>query len=310
MRPPDDTVERLLARIGGAAHGVVTRVELLRAGVTVAEIKRRLRSGALLREYPGVYRVGHRAPSLEARYLAAVLACGKGALLSGRAAGHLFGALKGPAPPPEVTAPTRRRVRGVKTRRSRAIDPRDATTFRGIPVTTLPRTLVDLAAVLDLDALARACHEAGVRHATTPRQVEAVLGRRPNSPGAAKLRRVLRGDAPVTLSRLEKRFLALLREAELALPRTNRPAGGRRVDCRWPELRLTVELDSYRYHHSRHAWEQDRRREREARARGDEFRRYTWGDVFENPEPMLAELRVLLPPAATSLRPPWSTPSP
>ena len=125
--------------------------------------------------------------------------------------------------------------------------------------------------------------------------VEAVLARRPNSPGAAKLRAVLRGDVHVTLSRLERRFLKLLREAGLVLPQTNRPAGGRRVDCRWPEQRLTVELDSYRFHNSRHAWEQDRRREREARARGDEFRRYTWGDVFEQPGPMLAELRDLLP---------------
>jgi very-short-patch-repair endonuclease len=75
---------------------------------------------------------------------------------------------------------------------------------------------------------------------------------------------------------------------------------GRRVDCRWPDHRLTVELDSYRYHHSRHAWEQDRRREREARARGDEFRRYTYGDVFESPGRMLAELRDLLPPVVRS----------
>ena len=55
------------------------------------------------------------------------------------------------------------------------------------------------------------------------------------------------------------------------------------MDCHWPGRRLTVELDGYRYHSSRHAWEQDRRREREARARGDEFRRYTYGDVFESP---------------------------
>jgi hypothetical protein len=66
------------------------------------------------------------------------------------------------------------------------------------------------------------------------------------------------------------------------------------VDCRWPARALTVELDSYRFHSSRHAWEQDRRREREARARGDEFRRYTYGDVLENPQPMMAELRPLL----------------
>jgi very-short-patch-repair endonuclease len=284
-----------MARLGGGAHGVVARVELLDAGVTAAEIEQRLATGALIREYPGVYRVGHRAPSLEARYMAAVLACGEGALLSGRAAGYLFGAIKGPAPPPEVTAPTERRVSGVKTHRSRGLGREDATSWRGIPVTTLPRTLVDLAAVLDLDDLARACHEARVRHGTTPGQVEAVLARRPKSPGAAKLRAILRGDARVTLSKLEKRFLVLLRDAGLPLPETNRRAGRHWVDCRWPELRLTVELDGYRYHHSRHAWEQDRRREREARARGDDFRRYTYGDVFEQPQLMLAELHALLP---------------
>jgi very-short-patch-repair endonuclease len=133
-----------------------------------------------------------------------------------------------------------------------------------------------------------------VRHHTTPAMVEVVLARRPSSPGAGKLRAVLRGEVKVKLSELERRFLYLLEENRLPLPQTNRPAGGRRVDCRWPDRRLTVELDSYRYHHSRHAWEQDRRREREAHARGDEIRRYTHGDVFEHPAAMLSELRALL----------------
>jgi very-short-patch-repair endonuclease len=100
----------------------------------------------------------------------------------------------------------------------------------------------------------------------------------------------------VTLSKLERRFLARLEHEGLPLPRTNRPAGSKRVDCRWPAQRLTVEVDGYHYHRSRHAWEQDRRREREARARGDEFRRYTYGDVFDTPRFMLAELRGLLTP--------------
>jgi hypothetical protein len=69
----------------------------------------------------------------------------------------------------------------------------------------------------------------------------------------------------------------------MPLPRTNRPAGGHHVDCRWRERRLTVELDSDRFHNSRHSWELDRRREREACARGDEFRRYTWADVVDQP---------------------------
>ena len=83
------------------------------------------------------------------------------------------------------------------------------------------------------------------------------------------------------------------------LPQTNRVASGRRVDCRWPDARLTVELDSYRFHRSRHAWELDRRREREAYARGDQFRRYTYGDVFENPRAMMRELSALVPKSPT-----------
>lgn len=287
-------MERELARIGTGQHGVVTRGELLAAGVSASGIDRRVRKGVLIPEYRGVYRVGHRAPSREARYMAAVRACGPEALLCDRAAAHLWGLVKGAPPPPEVLTPANRRVPGLDVRRCRRLDPVDATIRAGIPVTTVPRTLADLAATLPLDALARACHEAGVLHRTTPAQVEAVLVRRPNSRGAANLRKVLRGDERVTLSKLESTFLARLRATGLPLPVTNRPAGGRRVDCRWPERRLTVELDSYRFHSSRHAWEQDRRREREARARGDEFRRYTYGDVVEDPRFMLSDLRALL----------------
>jgi very-short-patch-repair endonuclease len=281
------------AEIATLQHGVVTRAQLLRAGVAKHEIRHRLDTGWLLHEHRGVYRVGHRAPSLEARYLAAVLACGEDARLSGRAAAHLFGLLKGKAPSPEVSAPGKKRVEGVRVRRV-AIDPLDRATYRAIPITTVPRTLTDLAADLPLDALARACHEAGVRYGTTPAQVAAVLQRRKRCAGAQKLRLIVHGDVRVTLSALERRFLALLQEQELPRPQTNRPAGAHRVDCRWPDRRLTVELDSYRFHHSRHAWEQDRRRERDARARGDDFRRYTWGDVFEEPEQTMAELRRLL----------------
>jgi very-short-patch-repair endonuclease len=231
---------------------------------------------------------------MEASYLAAVRACGPGAVLSGRAAAHLLRLTKAAAPAPEVTAPTERRVPRVITHRSRDIAT-DAMLFRRIPTTTVPRTLVDLASVLALDALARACHEAGVLYRTTPRHVDAVLLRHPRAPGAGELRRVLHGDAHVSLSKLERRFLQLLREAGLLLPITNKVATGRRVDCRWPDQRLTVELDGYRFHNSRHSWEEDRRREREARARGDEFRRYTYGDVFEDPRAMLRELAELVP---------------
>jgi putative AbiEi antitoxin of type IV toxin-antitoxin system len=307
MRPPVTTVPQVLADVATRQHGLVTRAQLLRAEVSADQIRRRVRSGALLPVYRGVYRVGHRAPSVEAAYLAAVLACGEGALLSGRSAAHLFGLLKGHAPPPEVTATRKKRIEGVAVRRSH-IDGWDRTTYRAIPTTTVPRTLIDLAADLPLDDLARACHEAGVRFRTTPAQVAAALARRPmNLPGRTNLRLILNGDTRVTLSALERRFLELLREHDLPLPRTNRPAGAHHVDCRWPDRRLTVELDSYRFHHSRHAWEQDRRREREAHARGDDLRRYTWGDVFETPAPTIAELRAALTPAAPARPRPAST---
>ena len=283
----------MIGRLASRSHGVVTRPQLLAAGVTRSQIEERLRRGSLLVQHRGVYRVGHRAPSVEARYMAAVRACGDGAVLSGKAAAFLYGLIRGAPPRPEVTTRTERRLPGVKTRRCRTAV--ETTHYRAIPITTVPRTIVDLAAELPPDQLARACHEAGVKYGTTPAQIKAVTPR----PGP-KLRGVLDGDTHVVLSKLEKRFLELVRDAGLPMPVTNREAGGRRVDCRWPAQRLTVELDGYRYHRSRHAWEQDRRREREARARGDDFRRYTYGDVFETPGAMLAELRAVISP-------PWSS---
>ena len=163
----------------------------------------------------------------------------------------------------------------------------------GIPITRVPRTIVDVADRLDEDELARVCHEALVKYGTTPARIEEVLAHRPNAPGVRKLRRVIHGDVRVTLSKLETGFLDRLRVEGLPLPITNRPAGGRYVDCRWPEHHLTVELDSYRFHNSRHSWELDRRREREAYARGDDFRRYTWDDVDAGGQ-TLVELRRLL----------------
>lgn len=294
MEQPDGSVDRLIAQLASTSHGVVTRRTLLGKGVTPEEIRQRLRRGSLHQAHPGVYRVGHRAPSVEARYLAAVLACGDEALLVARPAAYLWGLIRGPAPRPEVIALVKRCVKGVITHRVRRIDPEDGTSYRGVPVTTVPRTLVDLAGVLPEQPLSRACHEAEVRHRVTPEKVEEVLARLPTRRGARTLRRILHGEIHLTLSRLERRFLGLLRTERLPLPETNRAAGGRRVDCRWPEYRLTVELDGYRYHRTRHAWEADRRREREAYARGDQFRRYTWADIFEDATLMLRELSGLL----------------
>jgi hypothetical protein len=133
-----------------------------------------------------------------------------------------------------------------------------------------------------------------VKYGVTPNHVRAVLQRMPNAKGAATLQAIMSGDVKVLLSKLEKRFIERLVEAGLPLPETNRIASGRRVDCRWKDKKVTVELDGFRFHNSRHAWRQGLKREREARKRRDEFRRYDYEDVFERPDEMLDELRDLL----------------
>jgi hypothetical protein len=288
------TLERAIARIAGRQDGNVTRKQLLGAGLSSRAIQARLDRGLLIRQHRGVYRVGHAAQSTQATYRAAVLACGDRATLVGPAAAHHLRLTNGPPPPPEVATPTERSVVGIANRRTRNLDRRDTWVHKGIRTTTPAAALVALAASSSEDALARAVHEAHVRYRTTSAQVESVLKRHPTAPGAAALRRILRGDSPTILSRLEKEFLELLDRHKLPLPLTNRPAGGRLVDCRWPEHRLTVELDSYRYHATRHAFEQDRKRERDAYRRGDDFRRYTYADVVEDPADLLAELASLL----------------
>jgi putative AbiEi antitoxin of type IV toxin-antitoxin system len=294
MRGKLRTADWVIHELATRSHGIVTRGELLGAGLSPKQIENRLGKGVLALVHRGVYRAGHLAPSVEATYLAAVKACGPGALLAGRAAAHLWGLTKATPSQIEVLAPTDRHIPGLIVHRARRTELGDATERFGIPVTNVPRTLLDIASSLPEPALARACHEAGVKYRTTPRQVEAVLERLSNASGRAKLLRIIGAKVPVTLSRLESRSLSRLRKAGLPLPITNRMAGNRRVDCRWPEDRLTVELDSYRFHNSRHSWERDRLREREARMRGDEFRRYSWADVFEAPAFMLTELRRLL----------------
>ena len=166
----------MVARLATGAHGVVSRRELLAADLSERQVDRRLERGALIVEFPGVYRVGHRAPNPEARYLAAVKACGEGAVLSGLAAAWLYGLVGGRAPRPEVTTPQNRRVEGILTHRSLRLDPRETTIWKRIPITTVPRTLVDLPSLLSFDDLTKAVHQADVRYGTRPEHIESVLG--------------------------------------------------------------------------------------------------------------------------------------
>ncbi|MEA2473836.1 MAG: hypothetical protein QOE06_1751 [Thermoleophilaceae bacterium] len=271
----------------------MTAEELRAAGLSTKQVEWRVHKGLLIPEHRGVYRVGHTAASTDALYLAAVKACGTGALLAGRAGAFHWRILRGRPPQPEVATPTKRERAGIRTKRRR-MERAEATRYMGIPILTIGAILVDIARDLTDGDLARACHEASVKHRTLHSHVNAVLERRPRSPGAPKLRAIMYGETKVSLSVLEREFLRLLAEANLPLPEMNRTAGTMRVDCRWPEHRLTIELDSYRFHNSRYSWEQDRERERQARGREDEFHRFTWSDVTERPAYLVSEMRRLL----------------
>jgi hypothetical protein len=172
-------LDGIVASIAGRQHGNVARRQLVAAGISEAWIDRRRDKGSLIGVFPGVYRVGHAAPSMEADCMAAVLACGDGAVLSGRAAARLLGLTRGVPPEPQVLAKTKRSIDGIETRRIRAMDSRERMTWKGIPVTTPARTLADLAESFSPDALARAMHQADVLHGTTPDDVDEVLQRSP-----------------------------------------------------------------------------------------------------------------------------------
>lgn len=291
MRRSSSAIGRAAA-IARRQHGVVTRTQLLSAGVSASGVERWLAKRLLHRVHPGVYRLGHRAPSVEATYLAAVLAGGEGVALSGFAAVHLYEALRRRPPAPEVTGGVDLRLRGVITRRLVPLAPDELRLQRGVPVTSPARTMVDIAGAATLPVLGEVGHHLGVRYRLRADEVFAVMARRGRVNGATKLRAVYEGDAAVLLSRLERKFVRLISEHGLLPPVTNRKVGSFYVDCRWPGL--TVELLGFRFHASRHAWTRDQRRAREAYARGDEFRAYTWDDVDLAPDVVLAELAPLL----------------
>jgi len=277
------------ASIAATQHGRVTSRQLLDAGIDRHTIQRWIRDGRLRPVHKGVYAVGHLAPSMLADYAGAVLAGGDGARLSHFADAHVLRLLPGNPPRPEVTVPTtaHRRRPGIVIHRVRELHPLDTGEHQGIAILSPARTLLDLAPRLTADQLARACHEAWHRHRTTPAEIEACIARNPHKNAIAKLRRALGSD--VVLSPLEARFRRLMREHNLPPPRTNIDVNSDKVDCHWPAHGLTVELHSYRFHATRHAFENDI-----ARRRRSNHVPFSWGDVFDRGPRTAAEITQLL----------------
>ena len=285
-------------------HGVVSREQLLGLGMGRRAIVRRLEKRRLHEVYRGVYVVGVRRISRKGRWMAAVLACGEGALLSHRSAGRLWRLL----PPAngwiEVTCPDKRVKRDgiVSHRASIAGDERGV--FDGIPVTSPFRTIFDLAALLEMRELERAFHEAEVRGLRDRVSLPMLLERYPGRRGRRSLWALLESSEPVGFTRndFEEAFLALVDAHGISRPRMNGDLSVRgrffEIDALWERERVAVELDSRSVHGTNKNFESDRQRDRILVAEGWKTMRVTWRALHQEPDEVVADLKAALGPAS------------
>jgi very-short-patch-repair endonuclease len=284
-------VDARIVRIAARQHGVISRPQLLAAGLGSQAIRYRAAHNRLHRLHNGVYAVGFPSPAPLPRAMAAVLACGPDAVLSHGSAAALWEIGRWTAPI-EITAPARRTRRGIRCHESK-LSRGDTTTNYGIPVTTPARTLVDLADVLDDRALTRATNDARVRRLVTSEQIAEQTSQSPGRCAQARLNSTNSHDAP-TRSALEDRFLELVRAHRLPAPAVNQRVRGHEVDALWRRQRIIVELDGRAYHDHPDAFERDRARDAALLAAGYKVMRITWARLTQDPAREAATLRALL----------------
>lgn len=286
-----------IAALAGEQHGVVCRGQLLDAGVTATMIDKRVARGRLVPLHRGVYAVGHAHLRPNGYRLAAVLAVGARAVLSHRDAAALHGLRSGGGTRIDVSTPKERRsTQRIRVHGRRALDARDVTQVDGIPVTTVERTLVDLAEVVPADALRKALGEAERQRVLDTKAIEEALKRRRGRRGTAtaKLRAALADlaahGATLTRSHLEDRFLTVLEAHRLPRPTTNAHVAGYEFDAVWHAQRLAVELDGWETHRTRRAFQHDRIKGNAIQAAGYAFLRFTHADVVRRPDGVAADV--------------------
>jgi very-short-patch-repair endonuclease len=259
--------EAELGRLATAQHGVVGRRQLANLGFGPGTTKAWLRAGRLYRLHREAYAIGHAEVNLRGRWLAAVLACGDGALLSHGSAAAFWGIAKARGSAIDVTAPSGRQYRpgrlGVRLHRGRLHDPGESTERNRIPVTSVARTLFDLAEVESFRRLEQAWEEADRLRLLRLREVELVCERGYGRRALKPIRRLLAAArAPAEgRSPLEERFHDFCRQHRLPDPARNVHVLGHEVDALWPDAKLVVELDSWEHHAHRAAFERDRARD-------------------------------------------------
>lgn len=294
-----------LAELAARQHGVISVRQLRALGLDRSAVDRRLVSGHLHRLHHGVYAVGHRSLTKHGRYLAAVLACGPRAVLSHRSAADLLGIRRTASPRIAVTVPRSGvGVPGVEVHRSSILTPAVVTECDGIPVTSVARTLLDLAAVLFPRQLAQAVDQAERLQLFDLGAVEEALSRARGRRGARALREAIAAWRPRDIrSELEQRFAELTDRAPFERPQFNVLVEGERgrhvVDALWPAQRLVVQLDGFAYHRTRRDRERDAQIDGDLELAGYMVRRLTWDDVTVRQALTLRRLDRLLSSAAT-----------
>jgi very-short-patch-repair endonuclease len=289
-------VDAALAGVARRQHGVVSREQLRALGLGDAAITQRIAAGRLHRVHQGVFSVGHTVLGRSGRWMAAVLACGPEAALSHASAAALWGLQRGEPNIVDVTARrTGRKRPGIRIHRPRR--PAETTTHEGIPVTTPARTILDLAATSTRSRLEHLLDQAEIRELTDYPSLDALARAHPGHHGAEKLKRTLHAyyaGTDLKRSDLEILFRQLCRDHHLPTPRINQPIAGKQVDFLFAEQRLIVETDSWRYHKTRRAFEDDRARDVLTTTAGYRTLRFTDRQLTRQPRRVASAIATVL----------------
>jgi very-short-patch-repair endonuclease len=264
-------------------RGLVTTAQLLTAGTSKGTVRRRVQTGTLVRVHRGVFLLGSHPFDFPTRALAAVLACGPGTFASHLAAGFVWQMLAVEPETIDVSVVERQaRARaGISTHERRRFDRSDTRIRDLVPVTSPSLTLLDLAVVLPPIEFDRAIDEARSRRLTSQSELAACVRRHQGHHGVGLIERVLRDDTGFSRSEAERMLLRLIEDAGLPRPLRNARVEGLEVDFLWPDLRLVVEMDGYRWHSSRAQLNRDRERDSILVARGYRVLRISYDQLHD-----------------------------
>ncbi len=299
-----------MSRLARGQYGVVARWQLREMGFSDRAVDRRLERSQLHEVFRGVFVFGSRRISRRGRWMAAVLASGEGAVLSHRSAARFWRLLPLTAGWIDVTCPDKRvRRDGIVSHRAKLRED-EWLVEDGIPVSSVYRTIFDLAGVVGKRELERAWHEAEVRRLTDRVSLPVLLERYPGRRGTRALRELLGSGEPVGITRneFEEAFLTLIAAHGLPRPRMNADLSLRgrfiEVDALWERHRFAVELDSHGVHGTKKRFESDRQRDRILVAEGWRTMRISWLQLRDEPDEIAADLKLVLgqpAPTHTSL---------